>query len=58
VLELLDLYEEHLEPPRPGLRYPEAVRLLLMATTIARTPDVPVPERPQAPAPTRAEAER
>jgi uncharacterized protein len=43
VLELLDLYEEHLEPPRPGMRYPEAIRLLLMATTIARTPDVPIP---------------
>jgi hypothetical protein len=43
VLGLLDLYEEHLEPPRPGMRYPEAIRLLLMATTIARTPDVPIP---------------
>ena len=58
VLELLDLYQEHLAPPPPGLRYPEAIRLLLMATTIARTPDVPIPERPHAPAPTRAEAER
>jgi predicted TIM-barrel fold metal-dependent hydrolase len=57
VLELLDLYEEHLEPPRPGARYPEAIRLLLMATTIARTPDVPLPERPQAPPPTREQAE-
>jgi uncharacterized protein len=43
VLDLLDLYEEHLEPPREGQRYPEAIRLLLMATTIARTPDVPLP---------------
>jgi uncharacterized protein len=43
VLELLDLYEEHLEPPREGVRYPEAIRLLLMATTVARTPDVPLP---------------
>jgi hypothetical protein len=58
VLEVLDLYEQHLAPPPPGFRYPEAVRLLLMATTVARTPDVPIPERPQAPPPTRAEAER
>ena len=42
VLELLDLYEQNLEPPRPGVRYPEAIRLLLMATTLARTPDVPL----------------
>ena len=58
VLELLDLYEQHLAPPPPELRFPEAIRLLLMATTIARTPDVPLPERPQAPPPTRGEAER
>ena len=58
VLELLDLYEQHLAPPPPGFRFSEAIRLLLMATTIARTPDVPLPERPQAPPPTRAEAER
>jgi uncharacterized protein len=43
VLELLDLYEEHLAPPPPGVRYPEAIRLLLLATTVARTPDVPLP---------------
>ena len=58
VLELLDLYEQHLAPPPPELRFPEAIRLLLMATTIARTPDVPLPPRPQAPPPTRGEAER
>ena len=58
VLELLDLYEQHLAPPPPGVRFSEAIRLLLMATTIARTPDVPLPARPQAPPPTRAEAER
>ena len=58
MLELLDLYEQHLAPPPPGFRFSEAIRLLLMATTIARTPDVPLPERPQAPPPTRAEAER
>jgi hypothetical protein len=58
VLEVLDLYERHLAPPPPGVRFPEAIRLLLMATTVARTPDVPLPDRPQAPSPTRAEAER
>jgi uncharacterized protein len=58
VLELLDLYEQHLAAPPPELRFPEAIRLLLMATTIARTPGVPLPGRPQAPPPTRAEAER
>jgi uncharacterized protein len=58
VLELIDLYEEHLEPPPPGVRFPEAIRLLLAATTVARTPDVPLPDRPSAPPPTREEAER
>jgi predicted TIM-barrel fold metal-dependent hydrolase len=58
VLELLDLYEQHLAPPPPGVRFSEAIRLLLMATTIARTPDVPLPQRPQASPPTREEAER
>jgi uncharacterized protein len=57
VLDVLDLYEQHLAPPQPGRRFSEAVRLLLMATTIARTPDVPLPARPQAPPPTRARAE-
>ncbi len=41
VLELLDLYEENLAPPPPGRRFPLAVRLLVAACTIARTPDVP-----------------
>jgi uncharacterized protein len=57
VLELIDLYEEHVEPPPPGVRFPEAIRLLLAATTVARTPDVPLPDRPSAPPPTREEAE-
>ena len=57
VLELLDLYEEHLEPPPPGVRFPEAIRLLLAATTVARTPDVPLPERPGAPPPTSQASE-
>ena len=58
VLAMLDLYEEHLAPPTPGLRYPESIRLRLIATMLPSTPDVPIPELPQAPPPTRAEAER
>jgi predicted TIM-barrel fold metal-dependent hydrolase len=57
VLGLLDRYEEGLEPAEPGGRYPEALRLLVAATTIARTPDVPLPDLTGAPAPTRAQAE-
>jgi hypothetical protein len=56
VLGLLDRYEEMLAPPSPGGRYPEALRLLVAATTIARTPDVPLPDIEE-PAPTRAHAE-
>jgi hypothetical protein len=56
VLGLLDRYEAMLEPPAPGGRYPEALRLLVAATTIARTPDVPLPHLEE-PAPTRAHAE-
>jgi predicted TIM-barrel fold metal-dependent hydrolase len=57
VLGLLELYEEHLAPPPPGARFPEAVRLLVAAATVARTPDVPVPDLAVMPPPTRAEAE-
>lgn len=57
VLGLLDAYEEGLAPPEPGGRYPEALRLLIAATTIARTPDVPLPDLHGEPAPTRAAAE-
>jgi uncharacterized protein len=59
VLGLLDLYEEHLAPPPKGRRWPIALRLVLAAATVARTPDVPVPDHlPAAPPPTRDEAER
>jgi predicted TIM-barrel fold metal-dependent hydrolase len=58
VLELLELYEEHLEPAPPGRRFPLAVRLLVVAATVARTPDVPLPALPHAPPPTQEEAER
>ena len=44
VLGLLDHYEDGLAPPPPGGRYPEALRLLVAATSIARTPDVPLPD--------------
>jgi uncharacterized protein len=57
VLELLDLYEEHLAPPPPGRRFPAAGRLLVMALNVARTPDVTLPSRASAPHPTREAAE-
>jgi predicted TIM-barrel fold metal-dependent hydrolase len=57
VLEQLDRYETELAPPPPGLRFPVAVRYLVQALCIARTPDVPLPALPGAPPPTRAEAE-
>jgi len=57
VLEQLDRYEAELAPPPPGLRFPAAARYLVHALCIARTPDVPLPALPDAPAPTRAEAE-
>jgi len=57
VLEQLDRYEAALAPPPPGLRFPVAVRYLVHALCIARTPDVPLPALPGAPEPTRAEAE-
>jgi uncharacterized protein len=43
VLELLEDYDNGLAPAPPGGRYPEALRLLVAATSIARTPDVPLP---------------
>ena len=59
VLALLDLYEEHRDvPPRDGRPIPPAGRFLAVALAVARTPDVPLPDRPQAPPPTRSEAER
>jgi uncharacterized protein len=57
VLEQLDRYEAELAPPPPGLRFPLAMRYLVHALCIARTPDVPLPLLPDAPAPTREEAE-
>jgi uncharacterized protein len=57
VLDALDRYQEQLAPPPPGQRFPAAVRHLVHALQVARTPDVPLPELPAAPPPTRAEAE-
>jgi uncharacterized protein len=57
VLELLELYEEHATPVPEGQRIHPAARLLLAAVSFARTPDVPLPDLPGAPPPTREEAE-
>ncbi len=57
VLELLDGYARLVAPPRPGRVFPEALRLVVMALVLARTPGVALPERPAAPAPVRAAAE-
>jgi hypothetical protein len=56
VLELLDLFEENREPPPDGRPLPLAARFLLMALFLARTPDVPLPDRPGSPAPARDDA--
>ncbi|HYM59189.1 MAG TPA: amidohydrolase family protein [Solirubrobacteraceae bacterium] len=57
VLELLDLYEEHLAPPTDGRPIPPAARLIVFALIVARTPDAPLPAGAGAPPPTRDHAE-
>ena len=52
VLDLLETYEEHIAEVPQGQRIPPAARLLLAAVTVARTPNVPLPDLPDAPAPT------
>lgn len=56
-LELLNAYEGVYEPPDPGQMFPDALRLLVVALVIVRTPDVALPLRPQAPPPVREAAE-
>jgi uncharacterized protein len=57
VLGLLETYEANLTDVPEGQRIAPAARLLVAAMTIARTPDVPLPDLPDAPPPTREEAE-
>jgi predicted TIM-barrel fold metal-dependent hydrolase len=57
VLELLDLFRDHLAPPPPGRPFPLAGRFVVAAMTVARTPDVPLPPNLHAPPPTRDEAD-
>jgi uncharacterized protein len=57
VLELLDLFRDHLAPPEPGQPRPAAARFVVAALTVARTPDVPLPADLHAPPPTRDEAD-
>jgi hypothetical protein len=57
VLELLDLFRDHLAPPPPGQPRPVAARFIVTALTVARTPDVPLPASLHAPHPTRDEAD-
>jgi uncharacterized protein len=57
VLDLLDGFDEHVAPPEGGSPIPAAGRLLVFALIVARTPDVPLPELPDAPHATRADAE-
>ena len=57
VLGLLETYEKHIDATPPGQRIAPASRLLVAALTIARTPDVPLPDLPDSPPPTREEAD-
>ena len=43
ILWLLDLFAEHIAPPEPGRRFPEAGRLLVTALILARTPHASLP---------------
>ena len=57
VLELLDLFREHVTPPPPGRPIPPAGRFIIAALAVARTPDVPLPADLHLPPPTREEAD-
>lgn len=56
MLELLDLAEQHLPPPE-GVQWGIGAQIIVSAINLARTPEVPLPARPNAPAPTRERAE-
>jgi predicted TIM-barrel fold metal-dependent hydrolase len=50
VLALIDAYEAGVDaPPVPGQPFPGALRLLVAALTVARTPDVPLPAVTESP---------
>jgi hypothetical protein len=57
VLELLDLFREHLAPPPPGRPIPVAGRFVMAALAVVRTPSVPLPVGLHTPPPTREEAD-
>jgi hypothetical protein len=56
VLGLLETYEANIGDVPEGMRIAPAARLLVAAMSIARTPDVPLPDLPSPP-PTREEAD-
>ncbi|MEA2170253.1 MAG: uncharacterized protein QOF76_3553 [Solirubrobacteraceae bacterium] len=43
VREFLELFVAEWAPPRPGRGFPDALRFLIMAVFVVRTPDVPLP---------------
>ena len=43
ILWLLDLFEEHMAPPPPGLAFPHAARFVTTALVLARTPRAVLP---------------
>jgi predicted TIM-barrel fold metal-dependent hydrolase len=57
VLGLLETYEANVGNVAEGQRIAPAGRLLMAAMTVARTPDVPLPDLPDSPPPTREEAD-
>ena len=57
VLGELDRLEAELAPAEPGERFPFALRHLVHALVIARTPDVPLPDTAVLTPPTRAAAD-
>lgn len=57
VLAQLDAFETDWAPPEPGRGYPHALRHLVHAIVVARTPDVPLPTERLTAAPTREHAD-